>query len=376
MALTSRLIFSGQGGVAESGGMMLAGMLPLLLASPLAGKAADRFDRRWLMILSELVSGLAVLGLLFTGRLPIIYGLLALQAFASGFMTPARISALTAMVPAQDLSQTNAFLNQLSSLMKVLAPTLGGAIVAVVGARSAMAIDLVSYLISAALLSTLHPLRAVAPEKDEAGRQGGSALRLIWHNPGLRILTLSSFFGVCFIASLDLLIAVYVKNVLGSGTGLFGIIVSLIGAGAVLTGWWLMFRKEGRPWRDYSLGQLLLALLIGGMALGAWLPTALAIPIILVVSLVGGVGNGLLMIQGPTLLQLLTPASHLGRVAGITEAITTAARVVTMLAVPLFVPQVLSIRLHLLLCTFGLLLITLLVARRASRVSADQPAAA
>jgi Na+/melibiose symporter-like transporter len=239
-----------------------------------------------------------------------------------------------------------------------------------------MAIDLVSYLISAALLSTLHPLRAVAPEKDEAGRQGGSALRLIWHNPGLRILTLSSFLGVCFIASLDLLIAVYVKNVLGSGTGLFGIIVSLIGAGAVLTGWWLMFRKEGRPWRDYSLGQLLLALLIGGMALGAWLPTALAIPIILVVSLVGGVGNGLLMIQGPTLLQLLTPASHLGRVAGITEAITTAARVVTMLAVPLFVPQVLSIRLHLLLCTFGLLLITLLVARRASRVSADQPAAA
>ncbi len=53
MAVLAMVLFRGGGGVKESSLIMLAGLLPTLLFSPVAGWLCDRFDRKWLMIISE-----------------------------------------------------------------------------------------------------------------------------------------------------------------------------------------------------------------------------------------------------------------------------------------------------------------------------------
>ena len=88
MAIFAILVFRGTGGVAESSGIFMAGLLPALPASLAAGWLCDRYDRKRLMIASLLVSGLVVSGLIFTENLVLIYALLALQAVSVSIMTP------------------------------------------------------------------------------------------------------------------------------------------------------------------------------------------------------------------------------------------------------------------------------------------------
>ena len=103
MAVFAMLVFKGSGGVAQSSGVFLAGLIPTLLVSPFAGWLLDRFDRKWLMISSELFSGLIILGLVFTSNLFLIYAILALQAVSISIMTPAR----QAVVPDLSASQSH-----------------------------------------------------------------------------------------------------------------------------------------------------------------------------------------------------------------------------------------------------------------------------
>ena len=90
LAVFSLIIFRGNGNVVQSSGILLASLLPMLLFSPVAGSLIDRFDRRRLMIASELLAGVAVAGLIFVQNLWLIYLLLALQSIFNTIMMPAR----------------------------------------------------------------------------------------------------------------------------------------------------------------------------------------------------------------------------------------------------------------------------------------------
>lgn len=60
LAVFALIVFRGTDGVLESSGVLLAGLAPTLLCSPLAGWLCDRFDRKWLLIGGEVLSGLAL----------------------------------------------------------------------------------------------------------------------------------------------------------------------------------------------------------------------------------------------------------------------------------------------------------------------------
>ena len=62
LALWGILIFRGDGSVVQSSAIMLAGLGPMLVFSPIAGWLSDRFDRKWLMIGSQILGALPVIG--------------------------------------------------------------------------------------------------------------------------------------------------------------------------------------------------------------------------------------------------------------------------------------------------------------------------
>ncbi|MRS02993.1 MFS transporter, partial [bacterium] len=98
MAVFSLVIFKGAGNVTESGLIYLVGLLPALIVSPVAGWLCDRYDRKKLMIISEVLSGLAVSGIIFTESTALLYVLLAFQAISGSIMTPARQSSVPQVV--------------------------------------------------------------------------------------------------------------------------------------------------------------------------------------------------------------------------------------------------------------------------------------
>ncbi len=362
IAITTELILRGEGGVAASSGIMLAGLLPVMIASPLAGRLADLRDRKWLMVGSEVASALAVAGLVLVSRPAFIYALLAAQSFMGAFYRPARIAAITNLAQGSDRQRVNALLNQVSGLIKAVAPAAGGFLVALAGPRPAMLLNVLSYALAAILLSRLPSLRpqtgptpvatstgeAVAPSAPAATQAGPvpsrSVLRTIFQTWNLRALALAMFAAVVFISGIDLLLAVYVKEAFAGSERIYGSIVSALGAGVIVGGLWLMLRKRvANPWQDLSLGLVLLGLLLGGFGAGMWVgPYAWLAVAMIGLSFLGGIGDGLAQVQLETLVQTLSPPDQLGQVAGILTSLGVAARLLTTVAVPLLVPRVMS----------------------------------
>ncbi len=379
MAVFAMIVFKGQGGVADSSAVFLAGLLPLLLFSPAAGWLSDRFDRRTLMILSELSSGAVVAGLIFVDQPLWIYTLLALQAVSVSLMSPARQSAIVDIVPPQDLQAANAFLQQLNGIIKIIAPMLAGLILAVMNPHQAVILDVISFALSALILTRLpalrpHALPAAVPHSQPAS-SSRNALSVIRSVPGLRLLIAAMFLTITIIIGLDVLAPVFTRDVLSGDERLFGLIIGLIGAGTLAVSIFLMlFGDRLNPWRGMVVGVFLLGLIPGTMGLAPLIPDPRLLRFVVMAGcLIGGVGNGLVVIESATLLQRLTPHAFLGRVSGLFQSAAVGGQLTGMLLTPLFVPAVLSLAGYLLAGSALVALLALVTAASAWRSQIPQP---
>ncbi|MCB0077746.1 MAG: MFS transporter [Anaerolineales bacterium] len=350
MALFALLIFRGEGGVAASSGIMLAGLGPMLIASPVAGWLSDRYDRKWLMIASQFLSALPVLGLLFFQEDVAVYLLVALQSLFFTLMMPARQAAVPSLVAAEQLTRANAFLQQLSSFIKVGAPMTGGALVALVGPTQALLLDLLTFFIATGILLMLPPL-PVPNEQDTETQPSNSKTKsaslTIWpvirNSTELKLLFVSMFLGIVVVMGFDVLGSVYIRDVLLADERFFGLMVGLVGAGSLLSAFWLMARGSRHMWRDVWVGMGLLSAIPLLLAVGTVTTTEVGRGLAVVASFIGGVGNGLLVVQVATLLQHLSPPAMLGRLGGIFQSTIVAGQLITILSTPLLVPHWLSI---------------------------------
>jgi MFS family permease len=353
MAVFTMVVFQGDGSVAQSSGIFLAGLVPTLFASPLAGWLLDRYDRKWLMVGSELTSGLITTGLIFTQRLELIYAVLALQAISISLMTPARQAVIPDIVSHEDLTSANALLQQLAGIIKIAAPILAGMILAVMNPHSAIILDVVSFAISAFILSRLQALpphreeeQPGRPSTAEARRLKTSLSSVILQNAFLRLLFASTFLAIFIFIGFDVLSPLYTRDVLSAGQEFFGTMIGLVGFGTVGATLVLMLRKgNGDPWRDAISGLLMLSIIPITLALGSGIQDAqLRRTLIMAGCLVGGFGNGMLNVQIITLIQILTPAHLLGRLGGVFQSTAVAGQLAGLLVTPLLVPAVFNYR--------------------------------
>ena len=385
MAVLAMLVFRGAGGVLESSAIFLAGLLPVLVASPVAGWLADRFDRKNLMILSEVAAGLSVIGLIFTENRALIFGMLALQAVFVSLMVPARQAALPDLVGESELTQANAFFQQLNGVVKIVAPMLAGFLLTVLTPHQAILLDVVSFGISALILTRLPSLqpraiKAAIRESKVFGDKGdGPALKKVFQTaPSLKLLFVSLFLGITVIMGLDILFSVFIRDVLAENEQFFGLIVGLIGVGTFVATLILMFRRRKvDPWHDVILGIFLLAGIPAVMVISdVWISNSLlARALVLTGSLLGGIGNGLLVVQMSTLLQILSPRALLGRLVGLFEATAVAGQLISVLLVPVLVPGLVTMAVFLGISSALLMVVGVFVLLkvRSFRMSQEKP---
>ncbi|MBA3243516.1 MAG: MFS transporter [Acidobacteria bacterium] len=163
------LVLEVTGGSGRAIGLVLVTrFLPMVFLGPFAGVVADRFNRRTVMIVSDLARALVVLGFLFIRRpehLWMVYALSAVQLSLSTFFEPARSAALPSVVSDRELMTANTISSVTWSAMLTLGAAIGGLITSWFGTRAAFVLDSVSYLASAALIASLRLPRRPQREK-------------------------------------------------------------------------------------------------------------------------------------------------------------------------------------------------------------------
>jgi MFS family permease len=297
------------GSASAVGGALVARLLPTF-ASPLFGVLADRFDRRVVLVASDLVRATLVLGLVFVRDLVLIYGLIFLMGFARTLFNPTIRAAFPSVVGEGDLTRANSLIGSTFSASVTVGPALGGLLVAAVGVSGAFLLDAATYLISAGLLSRI-PL----PRPQQVGEEVGVLRELrsgFSYLAGARVPLAVMIGAFLTVLATDLAIPAEVflaKGTFGAGDVGYGLLVSVWGGGMVLgSALMAVLGDRLRLLPIYFLGIFVWALALAGTGLSPTFVLALGMLAI------AGAANGLDNVVTDTILQRQVPDAFLGRV--------------------------------------------------------------
>ena len=169
------------------GSLFVVRMLAPFLISPLAGVVADRYNRKQVLILTDLSRAVVVLGFLFVRdakHLWLLYVLTALQLGISGFFFPARNAILPDIAEPHEMGAANALSSATWSVMLAMGAALGGLASGLWGIYPAFVIDSVSFLLSAFFIARV--TQVATPSLASADKTIGAALQQ--YIDGLRYL--------------------------------------------------------------------------------------------------------------------------------------------------------------------------------------------
>jgi MFS transporter, DHA3 family, macrolide efflux protein len=247
---------------------ILAFTLPGIIFSPLIGSIVDRYDRRWLMILSDMGSGfvtLGIWGLFLSGNLTpwFVLGGSFINATFGSLQWSAHSAATTMLVPKEHLGRASGMVAASDGISTLVAPLLAGALYVSIGLAGIALIDFFTFGVA---MFTLLLIRIPHPTVSEEGRRAGETF---WHKAtfgwkyvaarkGLQGL-LIYFAGLYFILGLvDPLLQTMLLDL--GGPQALGSVLSVMGGGYLVGT--LVMSAWGGP-RRRSLGILFVGIAQG-----------------------------------------------------------------------------------------------------------------
>ena len=317
------------GSAALMGLLQMLSTLPAVILGPIGGTLADRYSRRRIIILSDVLRAIAVLllaGLIFLlpaateTILVSLFVVSILIAIVTPFFNPAISASIPDLVPQDRVTSANS-LGQLSFQLSVfIGQGLGGTLFRLLGAPILFLIDGVTYLFAAASESFV-VIPQIMPQKSSTWQKAFlefkkeilEGLRYVWRKSGLRELVFVSAFLNFFTAPIIILLPFYVEDALQVKIDWYGFLLAAYGAGTmvgyVFAG---AIRFSGKARSKLMLLFILLESFGYGMlGLVSNPSTAMAM------AFVGGVTGGFVTVNITTLLQITTPGDIRGRVVGL-----------------------------------------------------------
>lgn len=233
-----------------------ADFFPVLLIGPIAGAAADRWDRLRVVRTSQtisLVQASVLFGLTASGHMTIglLVALSAFQGIVVAFNQPARLALVPSLVPQADLAAAVAINSIVFNLARFIGPMFAGLAIVWSGVAAAFAANALSYVVFLVALARIR----VAPAASSAKQRSFTAdllegIRYTATHPGIAaLLVLQIALGIGG-RPLNELLPGFAADVFQSGAGGLSILASAIGGGAILGGLWLGHRahSSGLTW--------------------------------------------------------------------------------------------------------------------------------
>lgn len=340
-------------------------MLPYIGLSIPAGFVADRFDRRMVLLVTDLLRGALMLAMAaviaFDGPVVVLMGLAVLAAGGSTFFYPAIGGYIPRLVrDERELGPANSAWAALDNVGFVVGPALGGLLLAFGGAVAAFVVNAATFVVIAAVLWTLPasrtvpgaapvatpdgPARAAAPGPEpESGPALGAApdevrapvaagRSLRGAARPLGGLVLLQFAGSALHGAVTVLTVILAIDVLKAGEAATGPLNAAIGiggvSGAVIAGVLVLRRNLANP---ILLGGLALAV---GFGVLGFVPGVLAAMVAIAVH---EAGHLVLDVANATILQRVVPDAALGRGVGIVMTAGSIGEAAGSAAVPVLI---------------------------------------
>ena len=224
---------------------MMAKLLPIFFVSPLAGVLIDRMDRKVIMITSDVLRFVVVLGFLLVedaGDLWLLYTLAVVEIALAGFFEPARSAIIPSLTPREDLVTANALSGSTWSVMLAVGAALGGLLVSGFGIKAAFIIDAFTFLLSAWFIARIqYPKEVLEKEKAERPDASGfkilvDGMRYLMSQPMIFVLALMKS-GLAVAGGVMTLIPLYANKMFTSAAAIsmaIGAMYSARGLGAAL----------------------------------------------------------------------------------------------------------------------------------------------
>ncbi len=198
-------VFEKTGSATALGLMQVFFITPLLVITPFAGVMVDRHNRKLMMMVSDLMAGLATISILllqFLGMLEVwhLYVAAIFQGLGNAFQWPAYSAAISTMIPKEQYGRANGMMSLMDMGPGVLAPMLAGALLPLIGLTGILSLDVGTFILAVLVLAVIH---IPQPQRTEEGAQAqGNILkeaafgfRYIFARPSLLGLQLVFFFG-------------------------------------------------------------------------------------------------------------------------------------------------------------------------------------
>jgi MFS family permease len=296
--------------------------LPMVLFLLIGGVLADRFERRRLLIASDIVRGLAIAGIgviSLTGVIELwhVVGLVAFYGVGQALFAPAFDATVPEVVPRFLLVQANS-LQQLTEplLYRLAGPALGGVLVAGLGPGPAFLVDAATFALSAiciSLMSSRPGARAEAPRPSQMRGEIGESLAFVRSQTWLWATLLAAATALLlFMGPFEVLLPYLVRNEFGGGAAALGLVFAAAGVGAVGTA--LVLGQRGLPRRHVLWMYVGWTVAIGSLA-GYALATATWQAML--IGLLEGAFLAVGDITWVTLVQRHVPNEMLGRVSSL-----------------------------------------------------------
>ena len=310
---------------------LIAKFIPTSFLGPAAGVIADRFSRKTIMIVSDLLRVLIVLCFLFVRRpehVWLVYILALVQESIWTFYDPARRASVPNLCSTDELILANALSGSTWSVMLAFGAALGGFITYLFGWQTAIILDAASFLVSALILVKLdlpHPPPKITKKPTWREYTGFTDLqegvKFVARNREVATLLLVKS-GWALAGGILVLLTVFGEQVFSTGGqgGKSGILYSIRGIGAAIgpiLAWHYLGETRKAMYRSISLSFFISS---GAYILFSQAPTlAWAIPCVLA----GHIGGSIQWVFSTTLLQQIVPDQFRGRVFAAEMALLT-----------------------------------------------------
>jgi MFS family permease len=262
--------------------------LPFLLFTLIAGVYADRWDRRRIMLGADLLRFAS----LATIPIAALFGVLTIAqiyviAFLAGtgrvWFEVAHYALLPGIVEPDQLVDANSKFQVTDGVSVFFGPSMGGLLIKLAGAANAIAVDAVSFLVSAAAIFTLPSLRAAqSPEERGWRAQLLGGLRYLVQQRPIFENALALMAMLFFMTMVDAVFVFYAQHELHLDAALTGIVLAAAGVGPIIFG-----SLAPRIRRRLRTGQVLVVAAILSGPLLAILDLAVLLPKPLAIALAG-----------------------------------------------------------------------------------------
>jgi MFS family permease len=333
-------IYALTGSTLATGIMFIVQTVPRLCFGSVAGVFVDRWNRKYTMIVTNLVQA-GVLMPLFLVRssewLWIIYVFAFVDSSVSQFFTPAQTAIIPQLVDESDLLAANSLNSTSTELTRLIGPFLGGLLLGLFGLNSVIIVDALSFLFSALMINLIaSPSRLALAKENASDSSAGAGVLKVWREwmDGLRVVrrerlvaAIFTVIGVAMIGEglIEVLFTGYVEHILHGTAVVLGWLMSAQAIGGIV-GSLLVVRLS--KWLAPALLIPLCGLIFGGLLAVIALVPVLAV-VLPLITIIGASVIGFFVSQ-ITLLQSSVANEYQGRVFGAFGALQAIAMLVGM----------------------------------------------